>query len=197
MRKKLVIAIISVAVLAAVFVGVTSYLSGGEREGKNEAQSPKDFKNTTYTIEGSAVTLVGGVAETEVAPGSASKTVTRYFGNEVRSDLNGDGREDAVFLLTQEAGGSGTFFYAVAAIDTGNGYAGSQGFLLGDRIAPQTTELSRNPRHKNVIVVNYAVRAPGEPMTARPSVGKSVWLKLDPQTMQFGEVVQNFEGESK
>jgi len=46
-------------------------------------------------------------------------------------------------------------------------------------------------------VVNYAVRAPGEPMTARPSVGKSVWLKLDPQTMQFGEVVQNFEGESK
>jgi len=197
MRKKLVIAIVSVAVLAAVFVGVTSYLSGGEREGKNEAQNPKDFKNATYTIDGRAIMLANGVSEIETVPGSASKTITRYFGNVAYADLNSDGREDAVFLLTQETGGSGTFFYAVAAIDTGNGYAGSQGFLLGDRIAPQTTELSRNPSHKNVIVVNYAVRAPGEPMTARPSVGKSVWLKLNPQTMQFGEVVQNFEGESK
>jgi heat shock protein HslJ len=37
---------------------------------------------------------------------------------------------------------------------------------------------------------------PGEPMTALPSVGKSIWLKLDPLTMQFGEVVQGFEGEA-
>ena len=39
--------------------------------------------------------------------------------------------------------------------------------------------------------------APGEPMTAQPSVGKSVYLKLDPATMQFGIVEPNFEGESR
>jgi hypothetical protein len=46
-------------------------------------------------------------------------------------------------------------------------------------------------------VVNYADRKKGEPMTAQPSVGKSIWIKLDPKLMQFGEVVQNFEGESR
>ena len=51
-------------------------------------------------------------------------------------------------------------------------------------------------KHKNVIVVNYADRAPGEPFTTQPSVGKSIWLKLDPQSRQWGTVEQNFEGEA-
>ncbi len=42
-------------------------------------------------IEGEAVTLVNGVAEKELAPGSASKQVTSYFGNEAAIDLNSDG----------------------------------------------------------------------------------------------------------
>ena len=58
------------------------------------------------------------------APGSASRIVTRYFGSEVRGDLNGDGREDVAFLLTQQSGGSGTFFYAVAALDLPSGRVG-------------------------------------------------------------------------
>jgi hypothetical protein len=58
-------------------------------------------------------------------------------------------------------------------------------------------ETSMGTTRKNVVVVNYAVRLPGEPFTAEPSLGKSVWLKLDPTTMQFGEVEQNFEGETR
>ncbi len=154
------------------------------------------YKDTTYVIAGKPVTLVNGHAEESAAPGSASKIVTDYFGNGVNLDLDGDGREDIAFLLTQQAGGSGTFYYVVAALNTLSGYKGSHAVLLGDRIAPQTTELSRNPSHKNVIVVNYADRAPGESFAVRPSMGKSMWLKFDPATMQFGEVVQNFEGEA-
>lgn len=161
-----------------------------------QVTTPADHKDAEYLIDGKRVKLTDGISETEAAPGSASKIVTRYFGNEVKHDLNGDGREDVVFLITQETGGSGTFFYVVAALNTKEGYVGSQGLLLGDRIAPQTTELSRNPNHKNVIVVNYADRASGEPMTTQPSLGKSIWLKLDTQTMQWGEVVQNFPGEA-
>ena len=165
-------------------------------------QGGVDEKNATYEINGQKITLVKGVSEVADIPDSASQTVTRYFGNEVRHDLNDDGREDVAFLLTQETGGSGTFFYVVAALNTPNGYTGSQGFLLGDRIAPQTTHMDEGQTvegrtRKNVIVVNYAVRNPGEPFTTRPSLGKSVWLKLDPATMQFGEVAQNFEGESR
>jgi len=85
----------------------------------------------------------------------------------------------------------------LAALKTEAGYLGSDGYLLGDRIAPQTTEVSRNPRHKNVIVVNYGDRRPDEPMTAQPSVSKSVYLKLDAETVRWGIVVQDFEGESR
>jgi len=155
-----------------------------------------DYKNAEYIIDGLKIKLTNGVSEGAIS-GSASKVIARYFGNEVRHDLNDDGREDVVFLMTFNTGGTGTFFYAVAALNTENGYVGSQGLFLGDRIAPQTTEMSQNPRHVNVIVVNYADRKAGEPMTAQPSVGKSIWIKLDPQIMQFGEVVQNFEGESR
>jgi len=59
----------------------------------SRAKSPaiKDYKNTTYVIDDKPVTLVNGVSEVEVAPGSTSKVVTRYFGNDAKGDLNGDG----------------------------------------------------------------------------------------------------------
>ncbi len=156
-----------------------------------------DYRDAVYTIEGQQVRLEDGVAETEAAPGSASKVVTRYFGNELKTDLDGDGREDIAFILTQERGGSGTFFYAVAALNTNQGYVGSDSYLLGDRIAPQSTNVSQNPKHKYVVVFNYADRASGEAMTTRPSIGKSVYLKLNPVSMQWGIVEPDFSGESR
>jgi hypothetical protein len=156
-----------------------------------------DPKAATYNINGQTITLVNGVSDISASPGSASRIVTRYFGNELNTDLDGDGRDDVVFLLTQESGGSGTFFYVVAARNTTDGYVGSDGYLLGDRIAPQSIDVSQNPRHKYVIVVNYADRSPEDPMTTQPSIGKSVYLKLDPSLMKWGIVEPNFEGESR
>ena len=191
-KKKSILIIIAVLVIGiGAFVLVSK---APEQQLSNQPAS--DPLNATYIIEGQPVTLVNGKAETEIAPGSASMKITRYFGNEVRLDLNGDNREDVAFLLTQEMGGSGVFYYVVATLNTENGYIGSQGLFLGDRISPQTTEISRNPSHKGVIVVNYAVRNPGEPFTVQPSLGKSIWLKLNPDSLQFGEVAQNFEGEA-
>ena len=155
-------------------------------------RSQPDYKNIAYQINGQSITLVDGTAETPALPGSASKVITSYFGNDAKGDLNGDGIPDLAFILTQTSGGSGTFYYVVGAIqNVSGGYAGTDGVLLGDRIAPQTTEI-----RDGKVIVNYVDRAPGEPMTALPSLGKSIWLKLDTETMQFGEVVQNFEGES-
>ena len=197
--------LVLIFVVALLFVGMNflppphNFVPKGNDEAKVELA--KNYLDATYVLDGREIKLTNGVSEIEVAPGSASKTITRYFGNEVKHDLDDDGREDIAFLLTQETGGSGTFFYVVAALNTPSGYIGSDAVLLGDRIAPQTThmeeeEIDGGTRRQNVIVVNYAVRLPGEPMTARPSMGKSIWLKLDPKTMQFGEVAQNFEGEA-
>lgn len=152
-----------------------------------------DYKNAEYVIDGTRIKLTEGISEVVATPGSASKIVTKYFGNEIFKDLNDDGREDVVFLLTQETGGSGVFFYAVAALNTPGGYVGSESIFLGDRIAPQTTESGKY----KIVIVNYADRASGEDFSVQPSVGKSIWLLLDPETMQFGEVAQNFEGESR
>lgn len=182
--------------IAMVALGAALYVVGGLKRDGGVLVAPADHKNATYTIDGKQVTLRDGTAEVEAAPNSVTKITTRYFGNEARADLNNDGREDVVFLLTTDAGGSGTFYYVVAALTTPNGYAGSEAFLLGDRIAPQSTMMSSNPVHQNVVVINYADRAPGEPMTARPSVGKSMWLKLDPETLQWGEVAQDLPGEA-
>ncbi|MES2966499.1 MAG: hypothetical protein V4668_01775, partial [Patescibacteria group bacterium] len=66
-----------------------------------------------------------------------------------------------------------------------------------DRIAPQTIAASSNPRHKNVVVVNYAKRRESEPMTTPPSVGTSAYLKLDTNTMMWALVEPNFEGEAR
>ena len=120
----------------------SSQSSSSQQTSPIVANSPQ---NATYSIEGQSVTLVNGVSEVAAAPGSASKVITRYFGNAVTLDLNGDGRPDSVFILTQNTGGTGTFYYVVAALNMPNGYVGSHGLLLGDRIAPQTTEVSQNP----------------------------------------------------
>ena len=185
---------IIIVIILLVIVGVVAYFYTPKQQ---ETVFASDYKNAEYIIEGQQIKLENGLAETEAAPGSASKIITRYFGNELITDLNGDGREDVAFLITQETGGSGTFFYVVGALNTENGYIGSDGYLLGDRVAPQNINVSQNPNHKYVIVANYADRAPGEPMTTRPSIGKSAYLKLDVERMQWAIVVPDFEGESR
>lgn len=130
-------------------------------------------RNGTYIIEGKSITLKGGYFEELAAPGSASKMVTQYFGNEVQGDFNGDGVQDAAFILTQNSGGTGTFFYVSALVSSEENFAGTNAILLGDRIAPQTTEFANG-----MVVVNYADRNPGEPFTTIPSVGVSRYFKV-------------------
>lgn len=192
MNKLIIGFIVAGVIIVGGFYALNAYIYN-----EKQAEGAADYKDAAYMIDGQRVQLTDGMAETEAAPGSASKIITRYFGNELVTDLDGDGREDVAFILTQESGGSGTFFYAVAALNTERGYVGSDGYLLGDRVAPQPTSMSPNPRHVRVVVFNYADRVPGEPMTAQPSVGKSAYLKLDSASMMWGIVEPDFEGESR
>lgn len=141
-----------------------------------EIASDEELKNGTYLIDGQSIRLINGIAETEVAPGSASKLVTRYFGNPVSVDLNADGLLDSAFIVQQAGGGSGTFYYAVAALKTENGYMGTNAVFLGDRIAPQSTTI--DPNNPSQFIVNYADRNAGEPMSVQPSAGISKTFKL-------------------
>jgi hypothetical protein len=150
----------------------------------NESQNQTGFdgKNAQFTIEGESVQLTNGVSERALSSG-ATKITTRYFGNEAKGDLNFDGREDMAFLITQDNGGSGTFYYVVVALKTDTGYTTTNGFFIGDRIAPQTTEIKSQIGELHV---NYADRNPGEPMTATPTRGSVKLLKVTKQGVLEG-----------
>lgn len=170
MTKAYVWIIIAVAVLLGM--GSYAYYAYQPRVAMQQIP-PVDPKNATYNIDGNNITLVNGVAQQEAAPGSASKIVTQYFGNEVTGDFNGDGIDDAAFILTENNGGSGTFYYIALALGSKNGTQGENAILLGDRIAPQSTVFQDGE-----IIANYADRKPDDPMTAVPSVGVSRYFKV-------------------
>ena len=191
MNKFIIILVVLVALIGGFF-WVNNYIY-------QEKQGLTDYKNLTFFLSGESVTLKDGYTETETVFGQTGKSVVGYFGNEAKGDLDGDGIPDLVFLITQETGGSGTFFYLVGALQTPqNTWNGTHAVFIGDGIVPQTTEFRDLPDGTagGLVIVNYADHAPGEPMTTKPSVGKSLYLKYDPETMDFGEVAQNFEGES-
>jgi hypothetical protein len=174
---RIVLVVLAIAVVGFYFYG-TFYASWWGKGKTDNSTDRGNRLNIPYSISGRPV-VVGEVVE--------------YFGNEIRKDITGDGLEDVVFLITEQPGGSGTFYYVVAAIADGSGgYTGSQAMLLGDRIAPQTTESGPG----KTIIVNYADRLPTDSFTTPPHVGKSLRLLYDQATMQFGEVVVDFEGEA-
>jgi len=153
--------------------------------------SNNDVKNISYIIDKESFQLKDGVFVRDIAPNSATKQTVRIFGEPIYGDLNGDRKDDAALMLSNDMGGSGTFYYAVLAIATSTTYKATNALILGDRIAPQTIEI-----HDGRAVFNYVERKSREPMTTRPSIGKSLWIHYDAKTNNIGEWVKDFEGEA-
>lgn len=188
----LVLIIIGVALLCTQKLWVpklVAYIMEGDAANPIVTPSPEvqetvfDGRNATFTLDGTPVTLVNGISEKTLVTGSASKMVTRYFGNEAVGDLTGDGQPDVAFLISEETGGSGLFYYVVVAVQKGEGYQTTNAFLIGDRIAPQSTHI---PENSLELQVNYAERRPGEPMSTPPSSGATLLLKVTPEGILEG-----------
>lgn len=140
--------------------GETAFLTEKNQVTFEGCEIKHDYKKAAYSIDGKSTVL-----------GSSG---TAYFGNEAKADFDGNGAEDTAFLITQSGGGSGTFFYAVVALaDQNGGYRGTNTVLLGDRISPQSTDLTEGG-----FVVNYADRALSEPMVTKPHIALSKYFKV-------------------
>lgn len=135
---------------------------------KNIYQSKErvEFKNATYMINWEYVTFKDWLS-------TENNKTTRYFWNAIEWDFNNDWTDDVAFIVTQNSGGSWTFYYVVAALLTNNWYAWTNAILLWDRIAPQSSNFVNWE-----LVINYADREVNEPMTAQPSVWVSKYLKI-------------------
>ena len=155
MIKYFVAFIIPIVALVGVFFAFNRYIYNEKQGGAI------DYKDAAFMIDEKSIVL--------------GMEGTAYFGNLAKGDLNDDGIVDLAFIITQNNGGSGTFFNAVVAFQNSAGrYIGSDAILLGDRIAPQTTEI-RN----GILIVNYADRKPGASMAEQPSVGVSAYMYYD------------------
>jgi hypothetical protein len=170
---KLVLAILLLVLTGGLVYSI--YQSKTEKVEKTTV-SPR---NCTYIIDGKNITLKDGYSEEGIAYDSVSKVITRYFGNETSSDINGDGLSDTALIFTQNMGGSGTFYYVAVALGDAKGCKGTNAIFLGDRISPQTTEIQDGK-----IIVNYADRKIDEPMVALPSIGVTKQFMLEGTTLK-------------
>jgi hypothetical protein len=138
-------------------------------------------KNTSYDIEGIAILLQNGkgVYATSTSEVSSSSTV-EYFGNDLRVDLNNDSKEDAAFFVTRkEVGTQDIYYYLVVALNTRDGYIGTNGILIGDRITPQSIEFKNGE-----MVATYLDRKPDESMKSKPTVSLSRHFKITDTTLE-------------
>ena len=119
-----------------------------------------DPADATYTIDGDTVALVKGMRSVPAQPGSHTTHETRLIGAQTCGEF--DGEEVAVVLLSDDRGGSGTYYYVAAVPKSGHSYPAA---LLGDRILPKSVAIE-----KGLIAVTYLDRPANAPMAAPPSV---------------------------
>jgi heat shock protein HslJ len=121
-----------------------------------------------------------------IKPLRDSNITTNYFGNEVSGDLNGDGKLDRAFIITEETGGSGTFFYLTALLKSDSKEISAGKIFLGDRIAPQSTNFE-----DGIITVNFADRKLTDSFVVAPSIGKSLRVIYDKQVGQIIDITSS------
>lgn len=179
-NKKLVGAIIILLIAGAGIVWIVRDSMRSAPQGAPPsipAQETPPY-NTTYLIDGKPVTLVKGKAEEAAAPGSAERIIWEVVEQPVSGQLNGDDKWDAAMLLRRSGTGSGVFYYVIAALFAPEGPQTTEGFLLGDRIVPQSLIVD-----KGHIMVTYLTRAEGESFTDAPSLPVTKMLMVSGKTL--------------
>ena len=156
---------IGALVAAALMLLPACTQTGTAASGGAATVAAPDPASATYKIDKDTVTLANGRAEREAAPGSASKVVTILTDKRLTGDVDGDGRADAVVVLTYQPGGTGTFYYVAVLLNGASGVTATPAMLLGDRVAVNGLRLDGS-----TIVVDLLDHASGQPLASSPSV---------------------------
>ena len=168
------VTILGVLVGAVAIAGFIrfNFTSGGDVV--SDRKSSPEISDLTITIGTQEFAMSDGVAVIPPSQGSETANTLRLIGAPVMGDSDGDGNPDAALLVQHDPGGSGTFYYAVVAINDGGSYRASNALLLGDRIEPRAVEFADGR-----FVYTYVERKPGDSMSERGTVEKSVTVTVD------------------
>jgi hypothetical protein len=178
--KRLYVWLVVAAVAAVAVLVVVMRSSLKQYVPQDNSLSPETL---TVAIDQQTFTMKDGVAELPAAPGSPAHNTLRIVGAPVSGDVNADGKDDTALILRNDPGGSGSFYYAVVAINDGTRYHASNALALGDRIAPQSIDFADGR-----FVYRFLERKPGEPMAARPSVPTTLVVTVDPDSDRISAV---------
>ena len=119
------------------------------------------LKNTTYQgIYDEPVLLLDGLYEGEpFLEDSAFKPTIRLLTFTAFGDLNNDSVDDAAVLLVENSGGSGSFVYLAAVLNSEGTAENVSTILLGDRVSPESIVIANGE-----IVVEANTHADDDPL---------------------------------
>lgn len=172
MKKPMLVGLVAgIAALGLLFAAIRS----AQDEQRNAAPSLIALQNLTIAIDGENFTMSNGVAANESAPGSAGMNTVRIVGDPVAADVTGSGKPDAALLIRNDPGGSGTFYYAVLAVNDNGSYRATNALPLGDRIVPQTVDVIDGR-----FVYRFLERGADQSMAEAPKIERAVSIVVDP-----------------
>jgi hypothetical protein len=147
--------------VAGRYLQESSCTSAAAEESLPGAQGIDPY-NHRYRIENETVVLRHGCSHKPIE-GSAASIITEVARPPLYVDMNDDGLNDAVLILMQQTGGSGTFYYLAVALGGVASGPVVQSYFLGDRI--KVEQLSSVD---DEIIIDYLDRTKGQPMSVRP-----------------------------
>ncbi|MGI9264999.1 MAG: META domain-containing protein [Gammaproteobacteria bacterium] len=144
--------------------------------GKNTAVTAKQLANATYEgIYDGPVTLKDGeyLGKPFVEGGAARPRVQLVTDFLIRGDIDGDGSDEAVVLLAESSGGSGTFVY-VAVVGLQDGQLASIGTApLGDRVQVKQSDI-----RAGIVSMDVVQAGPDDPACCPSENATRTW-RLD------------------
>lgn len=149
---------------------------GPDGDGGDRSDSAPDrfaLANATYSgVFAEPITLTNGAWEGEPYPeiGAARPRVTLVPGFRRTGDLDGDGADEAVVLLAESSGGSGTFQHLAVVANRGEKTVNLGTARVGDRV--QTVDCRVED---GAIVMDVVQAGPGDAMCCPTQTAHRTW----------------------
>ena len=174
-------ALLSVVSFLLISCGSTSETTSSNTDSQAEqssAQAPADPANAGYYIDGIVYTLVNGELEQAIED---STTVNKFklLDFKASGDINKDGTDDVAVVITNDAGGSGTFYY-LAIFTSGSSPVIENTSYLGDRIVVNDITFTNNQ-----FQVKYLDRDSEADMASDPTIEITGIAEMDAENTGF------------
>lgn len=174
-------ALLSVVSFLLISCGSTSETTSSNTDSQAEqssAQAPADPANAGYYIDGIVYTLVNGELEQAIED---STTVNKFKLLDFKAvgDINKDGTDDVAVVITNDAGGSGTFYY-LAIFTSGSSPVIENTSYLGDRIVVKDITFTNNQ-----FQVKYLDRDSEADMASDPTIEITGIAEMDAENTGF------------